>query len=184
MITSKDRSDWFGASDTSFIVGNYDTKTFKKWWLTKIGWKSDNFSNLAMTTGTYFEHKILDMIPGVRKDHQIIIPELCLRVNYDGDKDGVIYEVKTHNIDKPFKVSKAYWRQAQVEMYAMNTTELYMTSYGLTEADYKNYFTPIEVDRITYTKVEYDEGFIENEYLPKLKYLCKCLEEGKMPVNQ
>jgi len=181
MIIDKGRADWFGASDTSFIVGNYETATFKKWWLEKIGWKTNDFSNIAMTTGTHFEHKILDTIDGVRKDHQIIIPKLCLRVNYDGDKDKVIYEVKTHNIEKPFKITKSYWRQAQVEMYAMDTKEVYIVSYGLTENDYKNYFTPIDKDRIVFTKVEYDEEFINNEYLPKLKYLCECLEKGVMP---
>lgn len=181
MINNKNRRDYFGASDTSFIVGNYQTATFKKWWLEKLGLHENDFSNKAMKTGTHFEHKILDTIDGVRKDRQIIIPKLCLRVNYDGDKDGTIYEVKTYNIEKPFKITKAYWRQSQVEMYAMDSRELYITPYGLTEADYKNYFMPIDIERIAYMKVEYDEDFINNEYLPKLKYLCECLEKGVMP---
>ena len=37
MIASKDRSGYFGASDVDKIVGNYNTKSFKKWWLEKIG---------------------------------------------------------------------------------------------------------------------------------------------------
>lgn len=180
MISNKDRSGWFGGSDTSYIVGNWETDSFKFWWLEKLGLKTNALNNKAMKCGNAFEHKILDCI-GCRKDYQIIIPKLHLRVNYDGDKDGTIYEVKTHKAEKPFKVSKAYWRQAQVEMYAMNTKTLYIVSYALTEQEYLNYFTPIEVERIKYHKVEYDEDFINNEYLPKLKKLGEHLERGEMP---
>ena len=179
MIADKDRSGWIGASDASYVVGNWNTDTFRKWFLTKIGWRTESFTNVAMQAGTEFEHKILDTIPGVRKDHQILLP--CgLRVNYDGDKDGVIYEVKTHNIEKPFKVSKQYWRQAQIEMYAMKSKELYIVSYGLTESDYENFFNPVDPLRIVYTKVEYDQNFID-EFLLKLNYLVKCMDLGRFP---
>lgn len=182
MIADKDRSGWIGASDASYVVGNWDTDTFRKWFLVKIGLRKETFTNIAMQAGTEFEHKILDAIPNIRKDHQIILP--CgLRVNYDGDKDGTIYEVKTHNIEKPFKVSKQYWRQAQIEMYTMNTKELYIVSYGLTEADYKNFFNPIDPSRIVFTKVEYDQNFID-EFLPKLEYLMRCIDLGRMPTNE
>jgi len=179
MITSKDRSGWFGASDTSYVVGNYATKSFKKWWLAKLGLSENTFSNKSMEVGNVYEHKILDTFPGIRKDHQVLIPELHLRVNYDGDMEGTIYEVKTTTGEA--KVPKAYWRQAQVEMYAMNTDKLFIVFYSLTERDYLNYFAEIDKERITMIPVEYDLSFIENEYLPKLKYLCKCLEEGVMP---
>lgn len=179
MITTKDRSGWFGASDTSTIVGNYNTKTFKSWWLQKLGLSQNTFSNKAMEVGNVFEHKILDTISGVRKDHQILIPELRLRVNYDGDKDGTIYEVKTTKGEA--KVSKAYWRQAQVEMFAMKTDRLYIVFYQLTERDYLNYFAEIDPARLTMIPVEYDHEWIEKEYYPKLKYLVKCLEEGVLP---
>jgi len=182
MITSKDRSGWFGASDTSTIVGNYKTKTFKKWWLVKLGLSENDYSNKAMEVGNIFEHKILDTIPGVRKDHQILISELRLRVNFDGDKDNVIYEVKTTKNEA--KISKAYWRQAQVEMYAMKTDKLFIVFYELTERDYKNYFSEIETGRIKFLPVEYDLNFIENEYLPRLKYLNKCLKDGVMPGSE
>ena len=180
MISNKDRSGWFGASDTSYIVGNWETDSFKKWWLEKIGLRQNDINTKAMKCGNAFEHKILDCI-GCRKDPQILIPELKLRVNYDGDANNIIYEVKTHKAEKPFRVSKAYWRQAQVEMFAMGTTELFVVSYALTEQDYMNYFTPIDAERIKFDKVEYDQNFIETEYLPKLKALCGFLEKGGMP---
>lgn len=180
MITNRDRSWWFGASDTSYVVGNWATASFKKWWLEKLGLRQNGIQTKAMKCGNAFEHKILDFI-GCRKDHQILIPELHLRVNYDGDRDGTIYEVKTHKAEKPFKVSKAYWRQAQVEMYAMGTTELYIVSYPLSDQEYANYFTPVDTERIKYDKVEYDKDFIESEYLPRLKALCGFLERGEMP---
>ena len=37
MIADQDRSGWFGASDTSYVMGNWHTKTFKDWWLKKMG---------------------------------------------------------------------------------------------------------------------------------------------------
>lgn len=179
MIKSQSRAGYFGASDTSFIVGNMTTKTFKKWWLEKLGVTNSSINTKAMRVGNAFEHKILDTIPGIRKDHQVIIEDLKLRVNYDGDKDGTIYEVKTHK--KDFKVTKGYWRQAQVEMFAYWTDRLYIMAYQVTDQEYKNYFTPIDESRITLHKIEYDSDFIQNEYLPRLEYLKKCLEIGAMP---
>lgn len=184
MIQDKDRAFWFGASDTSYIVGNLETASFKKWWLEKMGLRKNELSTKAMKCGNAFEHKILDTIPGIRKDHQIIIPELRLRVNYDGDVSPIIYEVKTHKESKPFKVSAAYWRQAQVEMFAYKTKQLYIVAYALSESDYQNYFNDIEPERITRHKVEYDEKWIEEKYLPRLRYLCECLEKGVLPKNE
>lgn len=183
MIANKDRSGWFGGSDTSYIVGNWQTDSFKKWWLEKLGLRQNDLNTKAMKCGNAYEHKILDCI-GCRKDHQIIIPELKLRVNYDGDRDGTIYEVKTFKVEKGFRVSKAYWRQAQVEMYAMKTESLYVVAYPLGDAEYRNYFMEIDTDNIQYHKVEYDTDFIETEYLPKLKYLAQCLELRKMPSKE
>jgi hypothetical protein len=181
MITNQDRSGWFGASDTHFITGNWDTKTFKSWWLEKLGLKTNKITTKAMRVGTHYEHRILDTISGVRKDHQIIVKELLLRVNYDGDKDGTIYEVKTYK--GKFSVTKAYWQQAQVEMFAMNTKDLYIVSYQLTDSDYKNFFNEIDPERIGYHKIEYSEDFIR-EYLQDLKVLRKCLLDGALPRRE
>lgn len=181
MIADKDRSFWFGASDTFYIVGNYQTASFKKWWLEKIGLRKSTLQTKAMKCGNAFEHKILDTIPGIRKDHQIIIPELRLRVNYDGDLYPTIYEVKTHMEEKTFKVSKAYWRQAQVEMFAYGTDQLKILSYALTEDDYKNYFKEIDLNRLKEHPVVYEAHWVSEEYLPKLKYLCRCMENGVLP---
>ena len=180
MITNKDRSGWFGASDTNTIMGNWKTATFKKWWLEKLGLHNSTVNTKAMKTGTQYEHKILDTIPGVVKDRQILIPELHLRVNLDGETETTIYEVKTHSIGKAFKVPKNYKQQVLVQMYATGGKDAYIVSYGLTEGDYLNYFNEIEPDRIQFHKIEYDEDFIE-EYLERLKRLSDCLEKGVMP---
>lgn len=184
MIQSKDRSYYIGASDTSMVVGNWNTKTFEKWWLEKLGLNKNNLSNESIKAGNNYEHKILDSleIKGLEKDKQIIKDRL--RVNLDGNTDTCIYEVKTHNIDKEFKVSKQYWRQSQVEMYASGIHELYIVAYALRENDYNNYFNKIDKDRLELINVEYDKNFIENEYLPKLEILTKCLKEGVFPCKQ
>ena len=117
MIHDHDRSGWFGASDTAAIMGRWDTKTFRSFWLQKLGVNRDHFSTLEMDTGSAYEHRILEYI-GIRKmDRQIKIRRLRLRVNLDGEDAQEISEVKTHK-GESFKVSRAYWMQAQVEMFA------------------------------------------------------------------
>lgn len=181
MIQSSDRSYYIGASDTSYVVGNWSTKSFEKWWLEKIGLNKNYFSSEATKAGNNYEHKILDAltIENLEKDKQIIIDRL--RVNLDGNTDNCIYEVKTHSIEKEFKVSKQYWRQAQVEMYASNIHTLFIVAYGLIENDYRNYFNSIDHDRLKLIEIFYDESFINDVYLPNLKILTKCLKEGIFP---
>lgn len=163
------------------VVGNWNTKTFEKWWLEKLGLNKNSFSTESTKAGNNYEHKILDslVIEGLEKDKQIIIDRL--RVNLDGNTDTCIYEVKTHKKEKDFKVSKQYWRQAQVEMYASGIHELYIVAYGLIESDYNNYFNEINKDRLQLIEVKYDEDFISNEYLPKLQILSECLKKGVFP---
>lgn len=163
------------------VVGNWTTKTFEKWWLEKLGLYKNELKTEAMQTGTNYEHKILEAldINNLEMDKQIIVNRL--RVNLDGNTDTCIYEVKTYKTGKEFKVSKQYWRQAQVEMYASNIHELYIVAYELMENDYKNFFNKIDRKRIKFFKVEYDERFIVEEYLPKLNILSNCLEKGGFP---
>ena len=184
MIQSQDRSYYIGASDTSFVVGNWKTKTFEKWWLEKLGLNKNNLSTEATKAGTNYEHKILDAlnIDGLEKDKQIINDRL--RVNLDGNTSTCIYEVKTHKQDKEFKVSKQYWRQAQVEMYASNIHNLYIVAYGLKEEDYTNYFNKIDSERIELIPIEYDKEWIKKDYLPKLKILIENIKNGTFPKGE
>jgi len=181
MIRSKDRSGWFGASDTSIIMRNWDTKTFCLWWLEKCGLRVNSFSNLAMKTGTSYEHKILDFLGIQSRDKQIKIRKYRLRVNLDGDTKDTVHEVKTHL--KGFKVSKAYWQQAQVERFATGK-KVVIDAYKLSEEDYFNYFNEIDGDRIQRIPIEYDKAFIQNEYLPRLKCLKRCLKKGLFPRKE
>lgn len=185
MIADQDRSGWFGASDTVMIMGNWNTKTFSKWWAVKLGLDRSHFTSVAMNAGTYYEGAVLDYIKAPRRDHQILIPGLCLRVNLDGDGPGRVDEVKTHHVDKPFKVTKAYWQQVQVQGYAKLTVEkvvpiLNIHAYGLMDEDYRNFFNPIDPARLKQYPIGYDTGFIER-YLPRLKYLSECLKKGAWP---
>lgn len=191
MISNQNRAWYVGASDTSMVVGNWKTETFRKWWQTKLGLDlRERFDTKYTLAGTHYEHAILDTIPGVIMDKQIILPELSLRVNYDGIVEGdtiVIKEVKTHKEEKVFKVSKAYWRQAQVEIYAAEQyygkpVRLDIVSYPMSENHYRNYFLKIDKDMIRETPVEKDPAFM-GEYLPKLKYLKYCMEIGAFPTE-
>ena len=197
MIKSQDRSGWFGASDTSMVVTkNRDTKTFKQWWSIKMGEQENSFTGTKYTeAGNKYEHPILRAInPDIVFDRQIKIEKYLLRVNYDGDLNGIIYEVKTHKAEHEFVVSPQYYRQAQVEMYAYKAMQaelglpdfqrLYIVSYALYPDEYYTNYDNVEVDpaRIRFSEIQYDKSFIKDEYKPNLKYLSRCLRKGKIPT--
>ena len=183
MIASQDRSGYFGASDIPFIIGNYKTKTFEKWWMQKIGINRDHFSNKYTSAGTHFEHRILESlgIP-MEFDKQVILEDLLLRVNLDGNDSDTIYECKTYIFEKGFKMPKKHIEQVQVQMFATGFRKAKIIVYGLKEEDYDNYFNPIEADRRSEYVIEYDERWINEVFLPKLKYLAECLKEGRFPI--
>ena len=190
MISSKSRALYIGASDASFVVGNWKTDTFRKWWQEKLGIDyTPKWSNRYTMAGTHYEPAILDTIDGVIKDAQILLPDLRLRVNYDGIVEGdviQIHEVKTYNAEKAFKVSRAYWRQAQVEMYAagrkyLKPVSLTIDAYPMTEEHYRDYFLPVDSALIESFPVKYDPVFIYDEYLPKLAYIKQCIDKGAFP---
>lgn len=178
MIHSKDRSLWFGASDTSRIMGSWETATFEKFWLEKLGLFRSGYESLAMKTGTYFEGKILDAIGVRRRDRQIRIPSLRLRVNLDGE-DRIIHEVKTYGREL-FFVTRPYWMQAQVEMFAAKKP-LEIVAYRLLEDDYQNWLLPIDPGRLSRHTIEYDREWVCEKYLPRLSYLADCLKKGEWP---
>lgn len=184
MIAEKDRSGWFGASDTDYIVGNWETKSFLKWWLSKLDLNRTSFENLAMNAGTHKEHQILRYMDVDVLDNQIKIPSLKLRVNLDGNDEDTIYEVKTYSAEKVFKCPIKYKRQVWVQIYATGYEKAYIVAYGLTEADYKNYFLPIDESRLSMIPIEYNKAFIEETYLPRLRYLAICMENGQLPDSK
>lgn len=178
MISSQDRAGWFGASDTAKIMGRWDTKTFARFWAEKLGLIRNNFANSAMLAGTYYEHRILDVIGAERRDRQIKIRPLRLRVNLDGETGDLIHEVKTYG-GECFKVSPTYWQQCQVQMFATGK-RCEIVAYRLLPDDYNNYFNDIDHDRLSFHSIEYDGCFIEEE-LKLLQYLQWCLKKGKFP---
>lgn len=184
MIKNKDRSGYIGASDTKYVMGNWNTKTFKKWWLSKLGINDVSFQTKYTLAGTNYEHKIIDAlnIPLIEKDKQIIIGKL--RVNLDANTKNKIYEIKTYKHEKGFDIKKHkdYYEQVQVQMYASKIFEAEIVAYGLLKEDYNNYFNEIEKNRLKHIEIIYDEKWINDMYLPRLKYLEKCLEMGKMPI--
>ena len=114
-------------------------------------------------------------------DKQIIIEDLKLRVNLDGDKNRKIYEVKTYRHEKGFKVPRKYINQVNVQMFATGFRSADIVAYGLIDYDYRNYFNAIDGERLSFHPVEYDERWINNIYLPRLEYYAECLRKGVMP---
>ena len=183
MIQSHDRSGYIGASDTDKVIGNWKTKTWEKWWLQKIGINTDHFDNRYTIAGTNWEHRILDslQLPDLEKDNQIIIEDLRLRVNLDGNTPTRIKEVKTYQWEKGFKCPQKYKNQVQVQMFAFGIYEADIVAYGLEEADYDNFFRDVNYKRLQEIPVAYDQKWVETVYLPKLRILADCLERGAFP---
>ena len=180
MIASQDRSGWFGASDVDKIIGKRATATWKKWWLEKLGIRHEHFTNIAMLAGTYKEHQILDYIGAAERDKQILIPELLLRVNLDGNTGKKIHEVKTFAWVEGWKPSKKYIQQVNVQMFAYESRDAEIVAYGLLPEDYENFFLPIDPHRLIRIPVSYDEVFI-GRFKLNLVELADCLRKGVMP---
>lgn len=188
MISDSDRSYWFGASDSyKVITPNHNTKTWQEWWATKMGVAPSEFlGNVYTEAGLKFEHPILDCFDKtINKDRQLYLEDLRLRVNYDGDKDGNIFEVKTHRADKPFEITPYIMAQVQTEMYVWKQTRddfnrLYILSYGLTEDDYRTDNPIVDFDRIKVQEVKYNKGHVKR-FLKCLKPLVEELDEMSKP---
>ena len=121
MITDFDRSHWFGASDAKYIFSaDTSSKSWQAFWKVKCGFDVQDFKgNIYTKAGNTFEHSILRAFdPSIQFDRQIKIPKLRLRVNLDGNTEDEIFEVKTYQIDKQFKVKDEYFLQAQLQMFA------------------------------------------------------------------
>lgn len=184
MISNKDRSFYIGASDISFVVGSWTTKTFDKWFMTKAGLYKMDFSNDAMKAGSAYEHRILESlnIQGLEMDKQVISGRL--RVNLDGNTSNTIYEIKTYKFENGFKVPKKYKQQVCVQMYATGIKNAYIVAYGLVEDDYKNFYRSIDKTRLSIHEVTYDSDFIDNVFLPKYAYIANCLDKGIFPKEE
>ena len=62
MITDKSRDYYIGASDTQYVMSNLNSKTFKRWWLIKIGAEWNDYENIYTNAGNRYEQKILDTL--------------------------------------------------------------------------------------------------------------------------
>ena len=181
MIKSHDRSYYIGASDTGMVVGDWSTKTFDKWYGTKLGIYSMDYVSLEMRAGTAYEHRILHAlkIKDLEMDKQIIKGRL--RVNLDGNTPDEIIEVKTHKAGNVYKPTKSHRQQVCVEMYGTGIRKARIASYQLVDDDYKNFYRDIDLERLSFFRVEYDDEFINQIYLPRFYYLCDCLDKGVWP---
>lgn len=180
MIHDHDRSYYIGASDVGKVMGRWDTKTFEKWWRVKQGFDKDTFVNDAMAAGTFYERRILESL-GLNLEYDRQYIDGRLRVNLDGNLPDTIFECKTHSADKEFKVSAQYRNQVNVQMYVSGIHDAFIVSYGLVEEDYKNFYNEIDPNRRQLWRVEYDEDWITNKFLPRYECLAKCLDEGGYP---
>ena len=169
------RKFYIGASDTKYVMMNWNTKTFQEWWDIKLGITENEITNKYIEAGNYYEGKILDYMGVEDRDRQIIVGRL--RVNYDGIVGGTVIEVKTHKYGE-WKVPKAYIQQCQVEMFAGNFETALIKHYGLIEDEYENYgeIDPLRLSTVIVTR---DDDWIENKYLPRLICLSDKLRKGE-----
>ena len=189
MIASHDRSGYFGASDVQYVIGNWKTKTWEKWWLQKLGINQDHFDNRYTIAGTNWEHRILESLglPDLEMAKQILIDELKLRVNLDGNTPYRIKEVKTYKWAKGWgKTPLKYINQTHVQVFASRMAGLEIEgtdidAYGLEEADYDNFLRDIDPQRLQEIPIRYDFKWMEAVYLPRHMILLDCLKKGVFP---
>ncbi len=181
MISSLDRRGYIGASDTKFVMGNWNTQTFEEWWRRKQGLDTSRFISIYTETGNAFEHKITDFLGIMDTDQQMIKGKL--RVNFDAIQDDEVIEIKTHKIKPNWKPTKDYVQQVQVQMYISKLKTAKIIAYALEDEDYEDWNREIDSNRISFFFYDYDEDFI-SEYLPRLAYLSQCLEDGKFPRKE
>lgn len=187
MIHDHDRSYYIGASDTKYVMGNWNTQTFRHWWDIKMGFDDDDIDNIYLRTGTLYEPKILDHLGVTDRDRQIIIGRL--RVNLDGATETSVIEVKTfHSSGKVWTPPKHYIQQVNVEMFATDCEMAKIIAYEVNEDDYEAVLMgntlPLDESRL-HDFVEYrNDEWLEDEYLPRLWYLCDCLEKEKLPCME
>lgn len=188
MIHDHDRSYYIGASDTKFVMGNWNTQTFRHWWDIKMGFDDDDIDNIYLRTGTLYEPKILDHLGVKERDRQIIIGRL--RVNLDGEDDDEVIEVKTfrHTQNVVWNPTKAYTQQVQVEMFATQFHKASLFAYEVNAEDYDavgiGETLPIDINRLHAFLFVRDDDWLDKEYLPRLWYLCDCLEKEKLPCME
>ena len=186
MIKNKDRSKWFGASDTHYIMGNWNTKTFQNWWMQKLGLIKKEFNTIYTIAGNEYEHKIAETIrtyfddDKFKLDRQIKCRKWRVRVNLDCESKHTIYEIKTFKkTDKEWKLPENYIMQARVQMlFAKKPCTI--VAYPMEEENYKNFFCEIDPKKIEFYHIEQDDKFVK-EYLQRVKYLKQCLKKGIMP---
>ena len=179
MIADKSRDYYIGASDTHFVMMSFDTKTFQRWWLTKIGAEVNEIESVYTIAGNIYEQRILDEIFVPYRNEQFIVGQL--RVNLDGRTDQEVVEVKTSK--KPYtKVRTDHWQQTQVEMFATCLPRARLVAYEMEEADYE-YIREIDLDRLKTFTIEYDEEWVLNEYMPRFNYLTFCFNTDIVPSN-
>lgn len=179
MIKDYDRSHWFGASDAKYIFSDSQlSNSWRDWWDVKCGRNTTAFGgNVYTRAGNTFEHSILRTYDKrIRFDRQIRIPELRLRVNLDGNTDDEIYEVKTYQIDKAFKVTDAYFHQAQLQMLAWKMEKLinWVDCDGVPKQKSKN--LPLKQHYI----LAY--GLYPDEYYAT--YTDEQIEKGLIPIDR
>ena len=186
MLKSKDRSKYWGASETSKIVGNWDTKTFMELYLVKLGVTENNFTNTYLMAGNAYERKIAESLGMKMKyDRCVKLPKLRLRVNLDAETKDCIYEIKTHKTtEKQWEVPKNYWQQCQVQMFATGKHKCRLVAYPMEEENYDNFFLEVDKDKVEVFEIAYDEHWIQTEYLPRLVYLAECLKKRKTPNKE
>lgn len=190
MIKNQDRSKWFGASDTNTIMNSWETDTFKEWWAVKLGFKRQSYKSWVMDCGNIMEIPIIRFIEEL-EGRKITIGKhpyynifLRLRVNYDGLRKDEVVEIKT--TEKLWKtVPKRYWQQCQILMYRKRKKKTGLYAYQMEQSDYASpYFPVIDCKRLKRYEISYDEEFIKNEYIPRLKYLATCLRQKEFPSEK
>ena len=186
----------FGASDTKKMFMGFHTKGFQEFWAKKTGeLVSTDAPNKYMLAGSLLEQDVLNCISknlGIEIVHcsvpYVYYDNEKLQVNLDGLYDHDIYEVKCCQYEDVFlgKVTSEKWyeKQVVVQMFVTGFDKGYLAYYGMLPFEYDAEFLTmpeIDFERIDIREVVYDEAWLKNDYVPKLEFLSRCLDDGVKP---
>jgi len=190
MINSSDpRTNIFGASDTQKMLMGLNTKGFKEFWYVKTGEiESDFVPNKYTLAGDLLEEPVLKTIHNNMELSPVCRYNDYLRANLDGLHNDTIYEIKCCNYESVLftgvKKDKWYRKQVQVQMFVSGIRKAKLCYYAVMPHEYETGFllcAEIDSDRIFTHDIEYDKEWIEEVYLPRFEFLCKCIEDNVYP---
>lgn len=189
MITTvNDRYKFIGGSEANIMYMKYKTKTFQKWWATKLSeLPEDQISNKSMAVGTILEHDIADLyervnnVKGIRDKAKI---KGIARANTDYILGNKISDIKATSKAFEWFVSEKipinYKRQLTHYLYVFGLDEASIIAYLVDDETLDYPFEELSEEKLFEIPVQISEKEI-TFHRQLLEYLEHCRDMNIFP---